>query len=56
MRNFFREEMLAKLSQPMKQRIADEVLERLEGLTNANVSEHRHGYPSIWCCFLNMVT
>ncbi|KAJ8648162.1 hypothetical protein MRB53_001185 [Persea americana] len=33
--------MLAKLSQPMKQRIADEVLERLEGLTNANADKPR---------------
>lgn len=33
--------MLAKLSQPMKQRTADEVLERLEGRANANVSEQR---------------
>lgn len=43
------EESVSKLPRHVKQKIADEALQRLKGLANANVSEQRGGYALILC-------
>lgn len=50
-----REETVSKLPRHVKQKMADEALQRLKGLENANVSEQRGRCALFFCNFVDIL-